>query len=76
MYFKSAVHLSPAATNSVLAATPMFLAPFSFLARHAGRHVGAHHTWHADNTGVSFPPTPSQMLSKVFALVAHEMLGS
>ena len=40
VYFKTAVHLNPAATNSVLAATPLFLAPFSFLARYAGRHLG------------------------------------
>ena len=63
MYFKSAVHLSPAATNSVLAATPMFLAPFSFLARHAGRHVGAQHFWHADNISVLFLPALRHLLS-------------
>jgi hypothetical protein len=40
VYFKTAVHLSPAATNAVLATTPLFLAPFSFLARNLGRHIG------------------------------------
>ena len=41
VYFKTAVHLSPATTNAVLATTPLFLAPFSFVARYLGRHVGA-----------------------------------
>lgn len=42
VFFKSAVQLNPAATNSVLAATPLFLAPFSFLARYISVHIGAH----------------------------------
>ena len=42
VYFKTAVHLSPATTNAVLATTPLFLAPFSFVARYLGRHIGAH----------------------------------
>lgn len=41
VYFKNAVHLSPASTNMVLAVTPLFLAPFSFLARYCGHHIGA-----------------------------------
>ena len=41
VYFKNAVGLSPATTNVVMAITPLFLAPFSFLARFLGRHIGA-----------------------------------
>ena len=47
VYFKTAVHLSPATTNAVLATTPLFLAPFSFVARYLGRHVGACDHWHS-----------------------------
>ena len=57
VYFKTAVHLSPAATNAVLAATPLFLAPFSFLARYMGRHIGERAGFGSD-TAASSPDAP------------------
>ena len=53
VYFKTAVNLSPAMTNAVLATTPLFLAPFSFVARYLGRHIGAHQELYSVTTALS-----------------------